>query len=415
MENDFVYSNYSINDLEEFRDSDGFIDLDKAGIKFTEGSREIIGNPNRLKNWVNFNGTKVLIKGEALLEDEQNYGIYGELITEEISKKLGIETAHYDLIKITGEEGKTIFGVLSESIVDLENGERLDSLHDIIGDEPEKDYKFLDTTDYQFTIDKLREKLLLDGIDEKQIEQVIQDYKKRLAFGISILDTDKHTENIAFIRKKKNGKETIRLSPNFDSESALMLDTNLSTVKRLLADYQALQESTSFADPRIGTLVSKEDGGFGSLWMDTLDLLCEDDEIFNYYSDVLEKPIDMDEIFVEIESRIGTSLPEDVKLLAKYSYKCRNEEMQKVIEGEILEETECGVVDIALLLKNLTNQGITAGIRTGEQITIGKNMEKDISEKVDNKEKNIQMEKKTNSDDTGNRFSVSPDDSVDGR
>lgn len=380
----FVHSDYSIEDLETFRDSEGFIDLTKAGIEITDESREIIGNPNRVKNWVDFNGKKVLIKGEALLNDEKNYGIYGELITEEIAKKIGVETAHYDLIKIINEKGKTIYGVLSESIVDIDSGERMESLHSIIGDEPEEESQFIDTTSYEYTIKKLREQLILDGIDEEQVEEVIIDYKKRLAFGIAVADTDKHTENIAFIRKKVDGKETIRLSPNFDSESALMLDTDLSTIDKILDDYHALKESVNFADPRIGTLISKEDGGFDSLWMDTLDALCEDDEIFDYYSDVLSEPIDMDEILDNVEKRIGAELPEQVRLLAKYTYQFRNEDMQKVIEGEVLEQSGQDRIDIDLLLKNLINRGVSEDVRLGELFSIGKEMERDSQQERTN-------------------------------
>ena len=99
-----VKSEYSIEDLEQFRDEHGFIDLSKAGIKFTIESREIEGNPYRDKNWVNFAGKKALIKGEAKIDDESNYGIYAELIVEEISKYFGRDTAHYDLIKYKDEK-----------------------------------------------------------------------------------------------------------------------------------------------------------------------------------------------------------------------------------------------------------------------------------------------------------------------
>lgn len=374
----FVHSNYSIEDLEMFRDTDGFIDLTRTGIEFTDESREIIGNADRIKNWVNFNGKKVLIKGEAILDEERNYGIYGELIAEEIAKKLGVETAHYDLIKMTDEDGKTIFGVFSESVVDLEGGERMESLHSIIGDESQEDNEFEDVTNYEYTIKRLKEQLILDGICEKQVEEVITEYKKRLAFGIAVADTDKHTENIAFIRKKVDGKETIRLSPNFDSESILMLDMDLTTIDKILGDIDVLRESVNFADPRIGILKRKEEGGFNSLWMDTLDALCEDDEVFDYYSDVLSELIDMDEIFANIEKRIGTQLPDNVKLLSKYAYESRNKRMQEVIYGKAKESDD--EVDRESLKDSLIKNGISGVLRLSELIGIGIQMEKDIQE-----------------------------------
>lgn len=40
--NQFESCEYSIEDLEQFRDENGFIDLTKAGVSFQKGSREII-------------------------------------------------------------------------------------------------------------------------------------------------------------------------------------------------------------------------------------------------------------------------------------------------------------------------------------------------------------------------------------
>lgn len=380
LSENFTKSEYSVEDLEQFRDKRGFIDLSKAGINFTAESREIIGNPNRVKNWVDFNGKKALIKGEAILEEEKNYGIYAELIVEEIAKKFEIPTAHYDLIKMIDDNGNEILGVLSESVVNVDKGEELVSLRSIIGDEPEEEGDFVDITGYEYTVKKLRENLAKDGYDEEQIESVISNYKKRLAFTLSIIDTDKHTENVAFIKKKINGKDILELSPNFDSESSLMLDNDITIVDKLLADYQALKESVNIADPRIGILRTVEEGGYDSLWMDTLDELCDDDEVYDYCSEVLKKPLDMDDILDSVEKRIKAQLPKEVKLLAKYSYNSRNEEMSKVIEGGILEQEEQDFWNVESLLKSLIGRGTQENIRTGEQMDIGKEMKKDMIE-----------------------------------
>lgn len=378
FENMFAQCNFSIDELNAFRDSEGFIDLSKAGIRFTPNSREIIGNPNRVKNWVNFNGQKALVKGEAILESERNYGIYGELIAEEVAKKLGLETAHYDLIKSVDENGKTFLGVLTESMVDINKGERLESLRSIIGDEPVESGQFIDMTSLDYTLNKLQQVLTLDGVSQEQIDQVLLDYKKRLTLSIATLDTDKHVENIAFIRRKVDGQETIKLSPNFDSEASFLLDTDISTIKKLLDDYEALKQSANVADPRIGTLVSRDEGGLDSVWMDTLEMLCEDDEIYDFYADKLEAPLDMDEIFENVEKRIHAKIPEDAKLLAKYTYKTRNEDMQKVMSGEILDQEEQEQSEVDFILQSLIGRGLGEQIRTQEQLDMGNSMERDI-------------------------------------
>lgn len=378
----FFKSKYTISDLEQFRDKNGFMDLTKAGIEITEETREILGNANRVKNWVDFNGQKALIKGEALCGEEKNYGMYAELIVEEIAKQLGIESAHYDLIKITDENGEEVHGVLSESVVNKEK-EQLVTLRDIIGDEPQEKSDFPDTTTYKYTIDKLREGLKRDGYSEENIETVILNYKKSLMFTLCVLDADKHTENVAFIKSKEDGEDKIRFSPNYDSESALMLDNNISIIDKLLGDYMNLKESVDTVQPRIGTLRKIEDGGYGWLWKDTLEELCEDDELFDYYANTLKNKVDMDIVLDNVEERIKAKLPENVRLIAKYSYNIRSEEIEKVMNGEISIEQEDEEMDFKSLLNSIIYNGAKKEkIRTGEQLQVGKSMEKDLQEEM---------------------------------
>lgn len=375
-----VKSEYSIEDLEQFRDEHGFIDLSKAGIKFTIESREIEGNPYRDKNWVNFAGKKALIKGEAKIDDESNYGIYAELIVEEISKYFGRDTAHYDLIKYKDENGQEVRGVLSESVIDLEN-EQLVTLRDLIGDEPEEDTKYPDTTSLDFTIIGLTKKLTEDGYEKKDIQNLMTEYKKDLLFySIYLLDVDKHVENIGFVKKKVAGKDVIELSKNYDSEAALMLDYNISTIKEILeGDISGLKISVEEAHPRIGSYKTVEDGGIGSYWMDTLEELCDDDEIYDYYTMLQKAELDMDVILERVEKRIGAELPKDVKHIAKYSHMVRTEDMEKVMNGEIeIIQVQGTDIDPDKYLKMIINATLQKETRTGEQVSIGQKMEKDM-------------------------------------
>lgn len=369
----FFNSQYRLEDLEQFRDKNGFIDLAKAGIEFIEGTREEAGNPSRVKNWIDFQGTKSLIKGEAIRDEEQNYGIYAELIVEEVAKQVGQKTAHYDLIKFLGEDGKYHQGVLSVSVVETSN-EQLVTLRDIIGDEPEETSDFIDTTSYEFTIKKLEEELRRDGYDEQNIASVIMEYKKRLVFLLAVIETDQHTENIAFKQRKVEGRNQIELSPNYDRESAFMLDNDISTIERLLEDYVGLRESVDRAHPRIGTIRSIEDGGFESYWKDTFEALCEDDEVYDYYEQNIRGVIDIEAAMERVEQRTKAPLPEDVKLIVKHAYRIRNEQMEKIMDGEMEIEEQ---VDISMLFKLLVNQGVAARIRTGEQVQMGKTMQID--------------------------------------
>lgn len=378
FEEKFEYSNYSLEDLEQFRDEKGFIDLSKANIEFTDKSKEAMGNQDRIKNWVKFKDTKVLIKGETILDEEKNYGIYAELIVEEIANQLGIEAAHYDLVKMIDSNGNETYGVLSVSIADPEKGQELVTLHDIIGDKPENS-QFADATSYDFTIKSLKEKLSLDGYDEEQIYKVLEEYKKRTAFTIAVLDTDRHTENFAFIKTKEDGQDKIRLSPIFDSEASLMLDNDISTIEMLLDDYMGLKQSVDITQPKIGLVKSKEDGGLDSFWKDTLEEITQDDKIYEYCSDILNRSIDMDIVLENVEKKIKASLPENVRMVAKYAYNCRNEEFTNVLEGNITLEEDEGLEDINSILNFLINTGIeNKKITTSEQLEVGKQMQEDM-------------------------------------
>lgn len=397
----FVDSNYSLEDLEEFRDENGFIDLSKTGIEFTPESREKKGTEERLKNWVNFNGKKVLIRGEAV----KNYSVYAELIIEEIANQLGIETAHYDLVKMKDETGKEIYGVLSESIIDFDK-EELITLHDLIGDEPEYEdedimeaIEYEETTRYTFTIDGLRKYLTKTGHSEEQIEQIISDYKKRLIFYLSVLDTDKHPENIAFVKQKTEENMT-RLSANYDSESSLLLERDLEMIEVYLNDEYELKEEVNVAFPRIGIHISEDNSGLDSMWKDTLEILCEDDEIYDYYIEDIKNKVNIDIALENVEKRIKTSLPENVKKLAKKTYQIRNQAIQKLLNGETLELTEqTERIDFASyqFLCDLINGGVNKEIKSSEQIQIEKNMEKDMLEKqtdVSESHKNTKLDEK---------------------
>lgn len=338
----FINCDYSLEELEQFRDERGFIDLSKAGLSYSIiesliDARENRGTEYRVKNWVNFNGTKALIKGQANVI-ENNYFYYAELIVEEIAKQLGIETAHYDLIKLKLEDGHEILGVLSESMIDSDK-EHLITLHDLIGDEPETDYiddDYIEVTNYNFTIENLK-KVLQNGIyDEETINNLITEYNKRLMFSLAIVDIDKHPENIAFISYTNDkGEWFLRLSPNFDSENSLLLDNPESMIEFYNEYPEHLVEEVNVAEPKIGI---RGNYTLGSIWQDTFDLLQEDDELYNYYNNCIRGKINMDTILEKVEKRINAPLPNSVKVFVKQVFEARSNSIDKILEGEIYQQ-----------------------------------------------------------------------------
>ena len=369
MEDRFDKCQYSLEELEAFRDKEGFIDLTQAGVRFTTNSREIRGTVDRIKHWVDFAGTKALIKGENMLEEGGNYGIYAEVIVEEVAKELGVENAHCDLVKITDDSGKVVHCVLSQMVMDVDHGERLESLHDIIGEEPtnaidelEMDenyemtrYYMESTSDYDYSVERLRECLEEDGISEEEIDRVIEDYQKRLVFTISMADTDKHTENISFIRWNQDGNNHIRLAPNFDNECAFMLDSDIPTINKVLNNYEAVPEVVNTLLPKIVTkdsIIDAVEEDLSLMWIETLEALTESDDVFEYYHQTMKKPIDIDEVLDRVESRIHGKLPMNARLMAKYGYLFRNAQMQREMTEEVIDKNgnlrEKGIISQSL-------------------------------------------------------------------
>ena len=320
----FEDSSYTIDELYKLRDKDGFIDLEKVGLNFPINTKEKRGSQDRIKNWVNFKGTKVLIKGERKLLDERNYGYYAELIVEEIGKKLNIPMAHYDLMKLKDKEGKEVYGNMSFLMYDLED--ELLSIHDLIGDDKE-DKQFIDSSNLNRVLNKLQKSFKNMGYSEDKINKLILEFKKRQAFSLLVLETDKHIENYSYIK----GKD-IYLSPNYDSEASLLLDNDIPTIKKILSDYTALKEVVDIALPRIGLI---NENNFNSYWKDTLDELIIDDDVYDYCLNVLCQKIDMDLILDKVEERIHAKLDDDVRLIAKYAYEERFRVFKQIIVGDI--------------------------------------------------------------------------------
>ncbi len=302
----------SLNSIK--RDEEGFLDLNNINLKITSTSKEKMGNQNRLKNWVKFNQDQVLLKGEIKLEEEGNYGYYAELLAEELGKYYGLEMASYDLIKYQHEKG-VITPIMYE-----EEKEKLVSLYDLVGKDDQT--TFLDATDYNYVMTSLKKVLDIN---------TIRQWQKQLAFSLLILDTDNHIQNYSFIKND----DTYRISPKYDNEACLLLDNDKKTIAKILDDYQSLINIANIAQPRIGLYHDEEDGGFGNYWMDTLEALIIDDEIYDFCLNVLLKPIDMEDIFKKVEQKIHAPLPQDVKYLAKYAFKSRRQTFSDIIKGNI--------------------------------------------------------------------------------
>lgn len=228
----FIKSNFSIEELETFRNQEGYIDLEQAGIVLDEASREIRGNSERFKNWVDFNGTKVLVKEETVLEKERNFGVYSELLMVELANQLGIPAAKTDLITYKGK-----FGVLSYMVLEPER-EEMETVYGLIG-ETETIEEEPEISDYEEVEEKLKSVLQTLDMTEEEIEELLQERRKQKILQLLCCEADGHIENEAFIRyKTEDGRTVARMAPMFDNETSLLLDMEGSVLETLLYNNQ---------------------------------------------------------------------------------------------------------------------------------------------------------------------------------
>lgn len=347
-----VKCNISFEELENYRDKEGYINLDELNIEFTEESREKIGNENRIKNWVDFSGVEALIKGECKIDNKRNGGIYSELIVEELAKQAGLEAAYYDLVKVKGE-----YGVLSKNILTHDNDDLI-TLQSLIGNTKFNE-EYPEITDYIEVEDKLYKSLKFEELEKDNIREIMKDFRKQSAFFIMICSIDMHPENISLITyiNPETKQKKQRVAPIYDTEASLMLDIDLNILERIQKNGLGLQRNVNMQDPKIAVL----EGEYSSLWKNTLDTLIEDDEIYDFVMDCYDN-LNIHKAIQNVEKKIKAPLPQVVKTIATYVYEFRKKEIGQIIYPE-LGESSIGKV----YSNEISNKSINEGIRQGEE------------------------------------------------
>ena len=347
-----VKCNISFEELENYRDKEGYINLDELNLEFTEESREKIGNENRIKNWVDFSGVEALIRGECKIDNKRNGGIYSELIVEELAKQAGLETAYYDLVKVKGE-----YGVLSKNILTHDNDDLI-TLQSLIGNTKFNE-EYPEITDYIEVEDKLYKSLKFEELEKDNIRKIMNDFRKQSAFFIMICSIDMHPENISLITyiNPETKQKKQKLAPIYDTESSLMLEIELNILERIQKNGLGLQRNVNMQDPKIAVL----EGEYSELWKNTLDTLLEDDEVYYFVMECYDN-LNIHKAIQNVEKKIKAPLPQVVKTTATYVYEFRKKEIGKIIYPE-LGESLIGEV----YSNEISKKSIDEGIRQGEE------------------------------------------------
>jgi len=348
----------TFEELGEYRDETGHIDMDKVLTDNYDVMREVRGKEQREKDWIEIRGGSVLIKTNSV--DRCN-GEYAELICDELAKQAGIETAKYDMITYKGERG-----LITENM--CKPGEEMISLYELVGNGPNTTYP--DVIDINYIFESLPEKLKLEGLDDESIDACMLKLRKQLLFDLCVMETDRHTENISFIKSKTDGKVSMRLSPMYDTESALTLnDNDIEHMEEMYTSYLNTSKLVVLQDPKMSVIPEKEEVSlpedtsvaafqflmqlrkgvktvneqkYGSdseeMIARTFEFLCEDERALGYWKTDLNR-LDVNKAIASVETRIGTSLPEHISKMAIACFEERKFAMNYIIPSGITEKT----------------------------------------------------------------------------
>lgn len=335
MSFEYAKAGCSKEELEKYRNKSGFIDLDMLDISFTDESRERMGNPNREKNWIDFNGRKALFKQEVRLDDRENAMIYAELIVEELAKQVGIEVAETDIVIKNGKKGVLSYSVLKED-------EELHSINSLIG-QPKEYEDFPEIVDLYDVIFNTAEILNKEHVGKGNTKKIAADIEKILVFDTFTLATDRHTENLSLIFDKQGN---FKLSPIYDNENALMLDMDMDLLQSLSEAPGRVKDCCDFIDPKIA-LIPECDIGNMCLWEDTLIEMCEAKVILNFAHECYDK-LNITQAIESVEEKIQAEIPLSVKNVTKTAFDYRKEKVREIIEREFggYEEQEKKQIDI---------------------------------------------------------------------
>lgn len=191
------------------------------------------------------NQRKWVIGNKFLKADTMGYESIAEVLASELEMVVdGIDFVNYSLCKVI-ENGKVFFAC--ESDVFLSGGDRLVSLERILsryaGSEVKRDILFKGLTGKNLVSKVVKICSDMTNLSEESIMMYLSNMIKLDAI---LLNEDRHTNNIAFIK----GKEGYRLAPIFDNGLSLLSDLDCypmgANISMLIRKVKSKPFSTDF-------------------------------------------------------------------------------------------------------------------------------------------------------------------------
>jgi hypothetical protein len=222
-----------LSDLEQFRNSNGYIDLDKIPNKVTQ--QNIIGR--KPKAWILLDDTRILFKET----NAYSYEDYSQLFFAEFLEQCGLEHADYDLAIFNGRKGVLSPDFSKEGEILISGKTLLDSLKTTY---TENNIDKIVCNSVESIVDVLR----LINIDEAIINTIRDNMIRTLIFDGTLLETDRNNTNwsiitspfnFEFTKNPKNGilvplntqMTKVRMAPLSDGSNIFGLNRNVSDIQ----------------------------------------------------------------------------------------------------------------------------------------------------------------------------------------
>lgn len=311
-----------IEELEKYRDEEGFIIMDEVlASKDFETLRETRGSQNREKFWITFDDAKIMLRTSNLDSENAKYTNYSELIVEELAKQVDIPCAHYDLIKYKGQKG-----VYTKSVLEKKNESLI--LAKTLLDQTETEDEYVSSVSIDDLFKSYSTFKKYDDVSKEQISKMCGDTAKVAIFEIFTMATDSHSENIGYVYYSDGKEKNIRLSPLFDNECSLMLDQPMESIDKMLNDKMTLKRYVELQNQLITIPESQRDDSYFD-WEDTLFYLCDDYEICMEFAEKCLKNLNIEKAMENVEERIHAKLPDKLKEFASICFNTRKQMVEK--------------------------------------------------------------------------------------
>lgn len=311
-----------LSDLEQYRNEDGFIDFDRIDIEAFSPKMEERGTESREKVWLHLEDATILLK---TVEQETNLAgtCYAELITSELARQAGFETANVDLAKY-----KNFCGIISQKV--NKGDEQLHSLREYIGDEEIPNDPVPEITSLNFVFENMAKYLKENSDMPKENKKLLLlSILKLMVFDVMALSTDRHTENISFIERMNNGEKEIVLAPLYDNEFSLMLETREEDLKEYLGNSKLFYGFVDAQEPKIAPKYDDMEHSVSSHYIDLLEEVIGMDEEIEEFAEYLMKKLDVVEAVKKVEGKIGTHVPSVFRDTAVYAFNRRKRAIEK--------------------------------------------------------------------------------------